>query len=258
MRRGMIVLFVAVFAVLIGQGAFADSIAWREGGGGGYTDVTCDDTYTEHWNTLDHGSATIIWIAKNKVDGTGRFGLIGWKDLFTLVPPTSGGFPIVIDNALLTLAGAGGTNVVGDAGIVRMTTQWLLNAAGTNESNVHYEESDDADNVPWASGDLSTSDWTWDDEVIFSYTGKSWIDVYVVEITALMQALYDNGVNAGFGVHGAMGSSDDFKYASSEHGSKAHPALDMEYHYIPEPGTMLLVGTAVLGVLGYLRRRRMR
>ena len=27
---------------------------------------------------------------------------------------------------------------------------------------------------------------------------------------------------------------------------------------IPEPGTMLLVGTAVLGVLGYLRRRRMK
>jgi len=108
------------------------------------------------------------------------------------------------------------------------------------------------------SGDLEliqdpeTRKWT----LLILQTASSWSGV---DGRIIAMALADNGDFAG--------GAENFKIVLSgieTGGPSASPSTRQELYGmefdadpIPEPGTLLLIGTGVLGFMGYLRRRRM-
>ena len=88
-------------------------------------------------------------IADDGID-SGYFVLIGFGDLFDLIPPTSGGNAIVIDDATLELIL---DNVDSSAAMTvsRVLTDWLVGTPGTNQNNVNQDGCDNAGSVEWAS-----------------------------------------------------------------------------------------------------------
>ncbi len=274
MKNRMIVGLAVVLAVLVSQAAFADYIALRTGGGTTngvtYQDAVTDDTYTDYNGSTNHGTEVFMWI-QHYTNATlpAHAGLVGWADLFSLVPTTHNGNAIVIDCATLHLtyyipgsirtSGALSDTVT----VYRMTTNWLTGPAGTNEANVNGLTNHGA---AWAGGGaITTADWTTGNAVSFP-AYDSFISVSV-NITALMMDLYDNGgvgtpVNAGFALDVPLHTGGwSTGIATSENDLAYRPALEMTYHYAgtatPEPATLLLMGTGALGVMGYIRRRKM-
>lgn len=184
------------------------------------------------------------------LSGSNGWGLLGFKDLFTLLPPTSNGDEIVIDNATLKLYGSGGANTT--VKIYRMTSQWMILPAGQSEANVSASLRDIAGGGHWAayvtptyfnfgSGDYDTVSF-FQGNLSSTYNGSADLN-----ITSLLSALYDSGVNQGFAITAGC-------YVRSSESAGREPVLTIDYHYqaVPEPAALSLLA---LGGLA-LRRRR--
>lgn len=234
--------------------AMGDTITLRAGadGTGGIDDVTMDDTWVETWNTEFKSSSESM-----NASHSARIILMGWADLFSIAPPTSGTDTIVIDNATLDVW----THFPGDppanGEAFRMTTDWLLNAAGTNESNVNGGFSDSANSTTWASGSLSSDDWTEVNKASYAIPSTS-ATQFSIDLTAIMQDIYDSGNNQGIAILPTDANTNTMQIRSSENGfdSSTRPTLTLDYHYepIPEPATLSLLGVGA--ALCLVRRKR--
>ena len=159
MRCKMSVL--AVVAVLaLGSGAFADVIALWDGvttKNPGDTVTPIDDTFIHRLNASQNGTSNTLQLQTNSGPNPVKYILIGFKDLFTELPPaTSGGGTLVVDDAALQLSTNGTPD--GPVAVATLVTPWLLNAPGTNEINVTGEHSDLANTTTWAAGNFTTAD----------------------------------------------------------------------------------------------------
>ena len=273
--RTMILAAVAVLAM--GVTGYADEINWRQGGGTTgsvtWTDVKCDDAVMLVRNKTAVPTGIGYGYVKARFDSSYESCVVmGWAEMFTLVPPTSGGGNIVIDNAVITFREAGDAATdVDDLMIYRMTTPWLNGTPGAIDNDVCFSYKKASTTTTWSAGDFSTADYTTTNATVVPWPDGPAGTYYPVTVTQLMQDVYNSGTNAGFFLaeDNAFNSNNPAKIGLSEAGSaewiyyaNSQPTLHMEYHYeqaeIPEPGTILLLGTSALGVIGYLKRKRMK
>ncbi|GAG41887.1 unnamed protein product, partial [marine sediment metagenome] len=159
---------------------------------------------------------------------------IAIKDMFTHLAATVGEQEIHILSAALHLFRYQGSSTA-TVYVNRVTTDWLPDAAGTNENDVSGLHSEVNSGTPWAAGSFSTSDYD------TTVTGSSpWADGYneqvVVDVTEVIAAIYASGVNYGVVLTADAGGITG---RASEH-STHPPSLEITYTYGQPPPTYTL------------------
>ena len=181
-------------------------------------------------------------------DHTGGYSvLLGFGNMFTEIPLTHNdipsGNPILIEDAQLELIG---DNVDTSATLTvsRMLTQWLTGAAGTNQDNVNADQADIAVGTEWASyadghigntGDsVGASTHTsfgsddYDGPGGVSQLQASWGSYNTFDVTDLVQAMYDNDLNAGFCIESTTASGTvNLHDAGNTSGNFTSPTYDL-------------------------------
>jgi hypothetical protein len=217
---------IAVCLGLLPAGGFAaDTIHFREGGGTGYTDVTFDDTWIDPSNDNTHGGDSYAGI---QCTAGGIASLIAVVDMFSELPPTSGGDEIQINSAALHLFRYQGASTT-TLSIYRVTNgDWLPDSAGANENDASGLHAEVSSTTSWASGAFSSADWD-DSEVATGPWGDDYNEELEYDVTDLVAAIYAAGENFGLAV-----KADGAIYGrASEHSLDYRPSLEITYEYVP-------------------------
>ena len=217
-----------------------------DGGDSGYESGTVDDVQIEfsQWNNNTNNGITAPIFYTTNEDTSGRLMLLGFVDLMTRLPATSGGDDITIDSATLVLTTQSSWGDNGTVKVSRMLTDWLTTTAGSNETNVHSDAADVSGSVEWGSDPDSSvgtynSGWSWgssdyDDAngATATWTG-GWNQTTTFDITDVVQGMYDAGNNYGFVLkmtaEGDTGTTDQVVPRTSE--SSEGPLLTVVYSY---------------------------
>ena len=225
-KSGRVLVSLACCLALWVATAGASSVNFREGGGTGHADVVFDDTYINVLPADDsaHGRDDGC-LRMETVDGQARkVVLIAIRDLLTSLPQQSGGQVIQIQSAGLHLFGQDAS--VGQTVYAnRVLTDWVPDAAGSNEKDVSALHSEISLSAPWFDGSFSQDDW---DSMLTA--SAAWQpgqgSETVIDVTPIIAAAYASGRNYGIllscgeGYATAFSSEDDLK-----------PALGITYTY---------------------------
>lgn len=253
-RKTHAMSFVAGAAIL-GTGLTAEAalIQFREGAGtfndNPVTTTTFDDVGIGIGGATKFDTSSVQTVSVNSSQV--RFGLIAIKDMFALLPKTSGDEVINITSATLYLTRINGSDAY-TIGVARITTDWLLGDAGTNEADVDGDKRSISGDLSWANGSFSTDDYT-----AVGSTTSSWTANPTFDITAIITAMYASETNYGMVLYPVSGGSASQQYLSSERSSVgSRPVIAIEYNYapIPEPASLGLLGLGGL-ILCHRRRR---
>ncbi len=183
--------------------------------------------------TLSAATTTVddAWVTTDVPDanygGTGSIienpngyhpGLLGYKDMFTMLPPGGG---IVIDSASMTLCSASAQWIK----IYRTTSDWLVKPAGQNQYNVTAAHRDVAGGLAWAAGRFGVNDYDTVDYLSGS-TSAGYNSLTNFDVTRLVSKMYSVGQNYGFAIN-------SLSYIRSQEASAANgtPKLVISYHY---------------------------
>ncbi len=204
----------------------AGTIVFQEGGA---TPEDCDDTYLVASN---QGLATLL---RPLVDS--KHAIFAFKGM---IPAITTGAPadVFIESATLSLnagAGVGGLQAVY---CDLITTDWLADAAGTNEIDTTSEYADADTNTTWASGSFTlTGDTDASDRATVASWDTGWEVDNNFDVTDMVQTMFDNTANYGFAVHP---STEEIRITSSEDSKFIdRPTLTVTYHI--EGGDLLTV-----------------
>ncbi len=246
MMKFIIVLSAAVAILTTNPGTQADSIAFREGGGTGFVDVTFDDLWIRA--STDTGSNAGELVSNSKYN---YWSLLGIKDLFSQIPKNNGSDTIVFDSALLSLCCS--TNAGGNTTFYRVTSDWMTEAPSLSESDTSGNERDMDADLTWAAGGFSNADYDAANGILHAWPADNKWNYHDFDITDIVADIYDTEIN--YGIAWLTYESDTRAYSSESSHTTRRPILSVEYHYepIPEPASMTLIA---LGGLAILRRRR--
>jgi hypothetical protein len=183
--------------------------------------------------------------------------LFATKNLFTLIPKTSGSDTISVSSAKLHLFN--NAPFVPDAGatvtVSRVTSNWLLSAAGSSEADVTGRRRQVSTSTDWASGTgFGASDFdTVGASTITWNTGTNAQNT--IDITTIVQMMYSTETN--YGVVVSTNSVNTLSIRASEQNSTTiNPVFEITYTYVPVPEP---VAASLLGLAGlFLGRRRVR
>ncbi|RPI60189.1 MAG: DNRLRE domain-containing protein, partial [Planctomycetaceae bacterium] len=226
---------ISEFQMLEPRLFLSTTVLFREGGGTGYTDTAFDDTTLSGTvDTADGSNANLL--PRNSTGVNYKISLLAVKDLFTLLPQTSGSDVLSISSAKLHLfrynSGSSSDTIYVD----RTTSNWLLDSAGSSEADVTFLHRDKSADLHWAGGsDFSSADYTTTNEV-----SSAWVDNYnqekVLDITSLMQDIYSTSTNYGFTIR--TDASGGISLRSAENTLSYRPVLEITYDYVPTGYTL--------------------
>ena len=198
MVKSRIVLFMlagCLIAATAGQ-ASAVTVTFREGGGTGYINLKWDavsinpplNTNAADWTDYHLQAADVL-------PGTEKFYvLMAIKNLLTELPITSSD----ITSATLYVTGDWGDEET--ATLYRVTTDWLADPAGENESDTDGRYSDTFNETDWSGGGAFTSA-DYDTSVMSSFTWPAWMAYNYdtpFDVTVMLKAMYDAAQNYGW------------------------------------------------------------
>lgn len=232
-------LLLVGLTVLSASSALADSITfdWSNGG--------TDTTVFSQWPDRSYGSESILYAdKKDKFDGSKTYGetqfLITFDDIIGNNP---GQIPLgsTITNAMLRFYVYSGSNNQIDA--YRMTAGWDGNSTWNSLSG----------GITPGADTVATPDAT--------YQSKDRNTFFGIDVATSLQAWANGEVNLGWGFIDQ--GTDGVDYASFDHANLSYrPTLSVEFIApvggVPEPGTLLLATSGLLGGLAAYRRRRRR
>ena len=156
-RKLLLCLMSIILLSVCAQGQAATA-NFGNGGDTGYESSTVDDVeiqFSQWNNNTVNGNICYVYYNCNE-DTSGKLMLLGFADLMTRLPATSGGDDITISSATLVLTTQSSWGDNGTVKVCRMLTDWLVGTAGTNETNVHSDASDVSGSVEWGSDPDST------------------------------------------------------------------------------------------------------
>lgn len=275
------VLIGSVAGTLFAASAPASTVVYLQdvGGNSGFTfnstpvtQATFDDTYLQtggSGSTLDDnfGNKSSMNI-RTTSSGLVNYAILAVKDLFTIVPASSGGNGIILNSATLYLASSGSSQGTGyTINVRRITTDWLANPAGDNDTRASGNHRNATtlganliDGPGWASTNYGSSDYTATNAALGVDFANSTYGAYKpIDVTNMVKDMYTLGVNYGFSISTAIVQDDNAIIRSSEDTllvgthETFRPVLALDYSYVPEPASMTLLCLAG-GLM--LRRRR--
>ena len=214
-------------------------ISLREGGGGSYTDTLFDDTYLvlDPADTSTHGTESDIEI----IDETGNnsVSLICAKDLFTLLPETSGTTSVTINSAYLIVRRYQGP-LMTPFDVARLTTNWVPDDAGSNEEDVSGIYSENSSSTTWANflADFSVADYDTSSVMRMYIQNGDYNAEQMYDVTPLVQDIYSNSTNYGLAlmaVDGFVSPDPDYQgirfRASEKSEDYLRPVIRIDYQY---------------------------
>jgi len=224
MFRTQVLAALTVCGLLAATGhAAEETIRFREGGGSGYTDVTFDDTWIQYSpaDNNTHGNDSYNGVICSSSEVT----LVAVKDLFSELPKTSGGQTIDIKSATLHVWRYNAGSSSNTISIYPITTNWLLDPAGSNENDASGEHAEKSSSTDWASGDFSSSDY--DNSVCDT---SSWVSNYneeaELDCTDVIAEIYSDETNCGM----VLFADGSISGRASEHETYP-PYLEITYEY---------------------------
>jgi len=183
--------------------------------------------------------------------------LIAAKDMFNLLPKNDVAGTIQILDAKLHLYSAQAVGAGFVVEVYRVTTDWLPDAAGTNENDVSGLYAEHSSSTSWAAGGFSSADYDTGASSSVIWNG-AYGGLHSLDVTALVAAMYSAEANYGFLLRTTTENNGVIlSIRSSEFSIPAGgiPILEITYDRVPEPASLGLLLSGGLLILTRLGRR---
>jgi len=218
---------------------YVDAISLYEVDTYGDTATPFDDAFLEDGSNTNYGNPGWPYEMFLRSAPPLRIGVLGIKEMFTLLPRTDSGDALTVISATLSVrrrSGDSGDTIYAN----RCVTDWLPDAAGANEDDVSGMYSEMSSMTSWASGGVSDADY---DSIHES--SSPWSSDYGarvgVDVTDIVQDMYDSGINYGF----VLSTDDEISLHQAEGATyyESGPRLTIIYAYEPMPSATLIVNS---------------